>query len=139
MSYASMEILLPLSAAFRPIIGLDPFNKKNVDEAYKATMKAVSVLEEHLLVHTFLVGERITLADLYTAGMLSRGFEFFFDRKWCSENPNVTRWYETVYNQPIYSSVVGELKFIDEAIKNQPPKKEEKPKGEKSAKGCCCA
>lgn len=129
-----MEILLSLSAAFRPIIGLDPYNKKNVDEAYKAAMKAINVLEEHLLVHTFLVGERITLADLYTAGMLSRGFEFFFDKKWRSENPNVTRWYETIYNQPIYSSVVGELKFIDEAIKNQPPKKDEKPKQEKAPK-----
>ena len=134
MSYANSEILPPIGSAFRPILGLDPYNKKNVDDAFKATMKAVTVLEEHLLVHTFLVGERITLADLFTAGLLGRGFQYLFDKKWRDENPNLTRWYETVYNQPIYSSVVPKLAFIDEALKNQAPKKdkEEKPKQEKS-------
>lgn len=44
--------------------------------------------------------------------------------------------YETVYNQPIYSAVVGKLEFIEEAIKNQaPPKaKDDKPKQEKAPK-----
>ncbi|KAL9128660.1 MAG: hypothetical protein Q9217_002688, partial [Psora testacea] len=136
MSYTNQEIVPTLAGAFRPIVGLDPYNKKNVEESLKAALKAVHVLDEHLLVHTFLVGERITLADLFTAGLLSRGFQYFFDKKWRSENPNVTRWYETVYNQPIYSSVVKKLEFIDEAIKNQPPlkAKEDKPKQEKPPK-----
>lgn len=137
MSYANSEILTTLSSAYRPLIGRDPYNRKNVDEALKAALKAISVLDDHLLVHTFLVGERITLADLFTAGVLSRGFQFFFDKNWREENPNVTRWYETVYNQPIYSAVVDKLSFIDEAIKNQSPKKDEKeqkPKQEKQPK-----
>ena len=136
MSFVNTEILNQIGNAFRPVLGLDPYNKKNVDENLKTALKAVSVLEEHLLVHTFLVSERITLADLFTAGLLSRGFEFFFDKKWREENPNVTRWYETVHNQPIYSNVVPKLAFIDEAIKNQPPKKEkeEKSKQEKVPK-----
>ena len=136
MSYANQEVLPALGGAFRPIIGRDPYNKKNVDDSLKAALKAVSVLDEHLLVHTFLVGQRLTLADLFTAGILSRGFEFFFDKKWRSEHPNVTRWYETVYHQPIYSSVVGKFELIDEAIKNAPPPKakEDKPKQEKAPK-----
>jgi len=136
MSFANHEILPTISSSFRPLIGRDPYNKKNVTESIEAAMKAVSVLNEHLLVHTFLVGERITLADLYTAGVLSRGFQYFFDKKWRAENPNVTRWYETVYHQPIYSAVVGQLEYIDEAIKNQAPKKPEgeKPKQEKAPK-----
>lgn len=116
---------------FRPLIGRDPYNKKNVDDAQKTTLKAVGVLEQYLLVNTFLVGERITLADLYAAGICSRGFQFVFDKQWRSEHPNLTRWYETVYHQPIYSAVAGELKFIDEAVKYEPPKKEKAPKSEK--------
>jgi elongation factor 1-gamma len=77
------------------------------------------------------VGERLTLADLFTVSMLGRGFEHFFDKEWRSANPNVTRWYETVYSQEIYSAVAGKLNFIEKAIANQPPKKEEKPKQEK--------
>lgn len=80
-----------------------------------------------------MAGERITLADLFAAGIISRGFQYFFDKKWRAENPAVTRWYETVYNQPIYSAVVEPLSFIDEAIKNQAPKKEAAPKPAKAA------
>ena len=136
MSFANHEVLPPLASWIRPIIGRDPYNKKNVEESQKKALKAVSVLEEHLLVHTFLVGERITLADLFAAGIIFRGFQYFFDKKWREENPNVTRWYETVYNQPIYSAVVGKLEFIDQAIENKAPKtdKQEKPKKEQAAK-----
>jgi len=100
----------------------------------KAVLKAVHVLEQHLLVNTYLVGERLTLADLFVIGIVSRGFQYFFDKKWREENPNTTRWYETVYNQPIYSEVAEPLSYIDEAIKNVPPKKEAAPKKEQPKK-----
>jgi len=93
MSFANQEILPPLGNAIRPLVGKDPYNRKNVDEALKAAMKAASVLNDHLVVHTFLVGERITLADLFAAGILSRGFQYFFDKQWRADNPNVARWY----------------------------------------------
>lgn len=135
MSYFNHEVLGPLGGWFRPLLGRDPYNKKNVDDSSKAALKAVGVVEKHLLNNTYLVGERITLADLFAAGILSRGFQFFFDKKWRAENPNVTRWYETVYNQPIYSAVVDKLEFIDEpTLKNTPPKKPEQPKKEAAPK-----
>lgn len=138
MSYFNAEFLPSLSKWMRPLKGDDPYNKKNVDDAEKATLKVVDVVEKHLLTNTYLAGERVTLADLFAAGLISRGFQFFFDKKWRSENPNVTRWYETVYNQPIYSAVVDKLEFIDEPVlKNVPPKKVEKkeaaPKAPKAA------
>jgi len=125
MSYFNSEILPPLGGWFRPIIGRDPYNKKDVDHASKNALQAVKVVEEHLLNNTYLAGERVTLADLFAAGIISRGFQYFFDKKWRSENPNITRWYETVYNQPIYSAVSDKLSFIDEAVKYTPPKKEQ--------------
>ncbi|KAG0648505.1 Elongation factor 1-gamma 2 [Hyphodiscus hymeniophilus] len=134
MSYFNSEVLSNLGGWFRPLVGRDPYNKKSVEDSSKAALKAVNVVEEHLTNNTYLVGERITLADLFAAGIISRGFQFFFDKKWRSENPNVTRWYETVYNQPIYSAVVDKLSFIDEAIKYTPPKKAEAPKKEAAPK-----
>ncbi|KAF2008928.1 hypothetical protein BU24DRAFT_437478 [Aaosphaeria arxii CBS 175.79] len=130
LSFANSEILPALGGWFRPIIGRDPYNKKNVDEASKAALKAVHAVEEHLLTHTYLVGERLTLADYFTASILARGFQYFFDKAWRAENPNVTRWYETVYNQSSFSAVAGKLEFIEEAIKYTPPKKEAAPKKE---------
>lgn len=51
-----------------------------------------------------------------------------FDPEFRAGFPNVTRWYSTVANQPIFKEVAGEVKFIDEAPKYVPPKKEEKKK-----------
>jgi len=130
LSFANSEILTPLGGWFRPLIGRDTYNKKNVEDSQKAALKAVHVLEEHLLTHTYLVSERLTLADIFVASIIARGFEYFFDKKWRSENPNTTRWYETVTHLPSYVEVAGEVKFIDEAIKNVAPKKEAAPKKE---------
>ncbi|KAI9890864.1 MAG: hypothetical protein M1814_003503 [Vezdaea aestivalis] len=124
MSFANSEILPPLGAWFGPLLGTAPYNKKQVDEAQAKVNKAIGVMEKHLLIHTYLVGERITLADLYAVGLVLRGFENVFDKKWRSEFPNVTRWYETVTHQEVYSSVNPTPDFIAEAIKYTPPKKQ---------------
>jgi len=126
MSFFNSEVLAPLSAWYRPLLGHDPYSKKSVEEASKTAMKAISVVEEHLLHNTYLVGDRITMADLFTAGIIARGFQFFFDKAWRTEHYNVSRWYETVYNQPIFSAVAPEFVLLDApALTNTPPKKQE--------------
>jgi elongation factor 1-gamma len=129
MSFFNSEVLPPLGGWFRPLLGKDPYNKKNVDESSQRALKAISIVEKHLLSQTYLVGERITLADLFAAGIITRGFQYFFDKEWRQQNPNVTRWYETVVNQPIYSAVADKLEFLDKPkLTNVAPKKTEAPK-----------
>jgi len=135
MSFFNSEVLPKLGAWYRPLLGKEPYNKKNVEENQKVALKAVSVVESHLLNNTFLVGERITLADLFAVGIIARGFEFFFDKQWRSENPNVTRWYETVYNQPIYSAIAPKYTLLDTPkLTNVAPKKAEQPKKQAAPK-----
>lgn len=135
MSFANSELLPALGGWFRPLIGRDPYNKKNVDDAMKATAANTKTLEDHLTINTYLVSERVTLADIFAAGIISRGFQFFFDKEWRSEHPSVTRWFETIVNQDIYKAVVDKTEFVEKAIPNTPPKKEqaEKPKKEQAA------
>lgn len=130
-SFANSEVLPQLAGWFRPLIGRDPYNKKSVEDHMKAAQARLKVLEDHLLINTYLVGERLTLADIFTTSILSRGFQFFFDKEWREANPNTTRWYETIWNQPIFSDVAGKLEYIEKAIPNIPPKQEQKPKQEK--------
>lgn len=129
-SFATSEFLPSLAGWFRPLIGKDPYNKKNVDDAQKRTANSLRVLEDHLLVNTYLVGERLTLADLYTAGIAARGYSTVFDKEFRSQYPNTTRWFETVANQEIFSAVAGKPTLIEKAVAYTPPKKEEKPKAE---------
>jgi hypothetical protein len=92
------------------------------------------VLEDHLITNTYLVGERLSLADIFSTATLYRGFEYLFDKKFREDHPNLTRWYETVRNQPIYLDVAPKVEFIDEAVKYTPPKKEPAPKKEQPKK-----
>ncbi|KAK7967731.1 uncharacterized protein PG986_002008 [Apiospora aurea] len=132
MSFFNTEVLPKLGAWYRPLLGWDQYNKKSVDDSQKAAAKAVDVVEEHLLHNTYLVGERITLADLFATGIIARGFEFFYDKEWRAAHPNVTRWYSTVYNQDIFSAVAAPFELLDTVkLQNIPPKKPEQPKKEK--------
>ena len=132
MSLFNTEVLPVLSNWYRPLLGWVPYNKKSVDEAIKGTEKVLAVVEKHLVNNTYLVGERITLADLFATAIAARGFQFFFDKEWRAQHPAISRWYETVYHQPIYSDVAVPFELLEKpALANVPPKKEEKPKQEK--------
>jgi elongation factor 1-gamma len=129
MSFFNTEVHPNLGAWVKPLIGATPYNKKAVDDVAKEVARAVDAAEEHLTHHTYLVGERITLADLFSAGLLYRGFQYFFDKQWRQQHPAVTRWYETIVNQPIYTAVAEKLPFLETpALTNTPPKKPEQPK-----------
>lgn len=133
MSFANSEIVSPLASWFKPLKGMEPYNKKNVTDAQAQTNKVMKVLDEHLLINTYLVGERLTLADVFTAFMVVRGFSNFFDKEWREQHPNVTRWFQTVSQQPIFTDVGFAVSFCDKAIPNQAPPKAEAPKEKKEA------
>ncbi|KAH6626838.1 hypothetical protein B0J18DRAFT_425799 [Chaetomium sp. MPI-SDFR-AT-0129] len=134
LSFFNSEVLPKLGGWFRPLLGKDPYNKKAVEESQKAANAAIAIVEERLRDNTFLVGERITLADIFATGIISRGFEYFFDKEWRKTSPNVSRWFETVYNQPIYSAVAPPFSLLDTPkLTNVAPKKAEQPKAAKPA------
>jgi elongation factor 1-gamma len=134
MSFANSELLPSIGGAFRPLVGRDPYNKKMVEDHMKSMFAKAKVLEDHLMVNTYLVGERLTLADLFSASILGRGFEHFFDKEWRAQNPSLSRWYDTVCNQSIWTEVAGKPQYIEKGLTNSPPKKEEKPKQEQPKK-----
>ncbi|KAJ3477538.1 hypothetical protein NLG97_g8811 [Lecanicillium saksenae] len=78
MSYFNSDVINALGGQYLPLLGRAPYNKQAVDAAAKEAAKAVDVVEKYLLENTYLVGERLTLADLFCAGLISRGFEFFY-------------------------------------------------------------
>ncbi|CAK7264153.1 elongation factor EF-1 gamma subunit [Sporothrix epigloea] len=131
MSFFNTEVLPRFGDWYAPLLGRVPYNKKAVDDASKAALKNLGVAEEHLLHNTFLVGERITVADIFGASVIARGLQLVFGKAWREEFPNITRWFSTIYNQSIYSSVAPAAVYNDEPkLTNVPPKKAEAPKKE---------
>ena len=134
MSFANTEVLGPVINYIWPIRGTMPYNKKNVEDSLESALKSLNVLEKHLLVNTFLVGERLTLADIFCAGLLTRAFETICDKKWREQNVNLPRWFETVTNQPIYTAVVPKSEMCAERLKNVAPPSAKKDKAPKEPK-----
>lgn len=129
MSFFNSEIMIPIVEQYLPLVGIRPYDKEYVNDYAKMAQAAVDVVEEHLNRKNFLVGEDITLADIFCAGIIGLGFQFFYGKAWRQANPNVSRWYEYIINQPIYSAVTQKFEFLEEPkLTNAAPKKAEAPK-----------
>ncbi|KAK4046079.1 hypothetical protein OIO90_006632, partial [Microbotryomycetes sp. JL221] len=128
-SWANMHLLVALGGWVRPLAGLDSYNKPAVEASKAKTLTELAYLEQILQTRTFLVGDRITIADLFTVAALIRGFEFVLDAEFRKSHVNVTRYFNTVVNQEAYNTVLGGVApvQIEECIKYTPPKKEAKP------------
>ena len=121
------------------------FQKLHLD-AISRFERVFNTLEKALETKTFLVGERLTLADLSVATISLRASKFYLDNSNISKYPSVVRFIETILSQPqiaqfwtvewpekvlTYTPPAKEAKKKEEKPKAAPaekPKKEEKPK-----------
>ncbi|XP_031618053.1 elongation factor 1-gamma [Contarinia nasturtii] len=149
LSFAESEILPYSSAWVYPLLGIMQYNKNTVERAKDDTKRALNVLNQHLLNNTFLVGERISLADIVVFSNLLNAYQYVLDASVNSAFGNVTRWFKTVLNQPQVQKVVKNFQIADKAIEFDPkkyaefqakigggsakPQKEQQPKKEKKA------
>lgn len=124
-----------------PCLGVSQFNKQTTERAKTDLRRSLQVLNSALETKTFLVGERVTLADVSVACNLLSLCTMVCDPEFRKPYPNVTRWFETVVNQPNVKSVVGEVKLCEKMAQFDPKKyndlhpktvekKEKKPKAE---------
>jgi elongation factor 1-gamma len=119
------------------LLGYVQYNKKNYDQGKQDLHGSLDFINKHLADKTFLVGERITLADISVACSLLLPFKMVLDPATRAKFQNVTRWFTTLINQPQFIAVLGEVVLA--AQEQQPggaaaaaaPKKEEKKKEEK--------
>merc|ERR1719446_564476 len=83
------------------------FNKNATERAKEDVKKAMTALNDQLLHHTYLVGERVTLADIVVACTMIRINRNVLDPEFRKPFGNVNRWFTTIVNQPQVKKVVG--------------------------------
>ncbi|CAJ0577784.1 unnamed protein product, partial [Mesorhabditis spiculigera] len=121
---------------------LPKVSKAQFDEGvvaiYKQELLAqLTQLNEVLEKKTFLVGERVSLADISVALNLLPAFENFINQTLRKRFIHVTRWFNTIVNQPPAKEVLGDVKFDATVGTEEPQAKPAKgahqqPKAEKS-------
>lgn len=124
MSFFNSEIVIPIVEMYLPLAGIRSYNSETVDTFERMGEAAVAVVEDELQGKSFLVGESVTLADYFCAGIITMGFQLFYGKEWRHDHPNVTRWYRGIIELPTYASVTEKLEFLDEPkLTNVAPKK----------------
>merc|ERR1739838_499619 len=146
MCWADNEVLPAACNWVFPTLGIMQFNKTQTERSKEDIKAAMKLLNEHLLTKTFLVGERISLADIAVACVMISLYKQVLDPSFRKPFGNVTRWFNTVVNQPNAKAVLGQVelctkmaefdakKFAEFSGKgdNKKKKKEEKKKEEES-------
>lgn len=109
ISFADNEILPAACTWVFPCMGIMPLNKQACERAQTDLKAALAALNEHLKLRTFLVGERVSLADICCAANLLMPYKMVLDPEFRAGFNNVTRWFLTVVNQPQVKKVVGDV------------------------------
>ncbi|XP_047521307.1 elongation factor 1-gamma [Pieris napi] len=134
-SWADSE-LLPASCAWVfPYLGIMQFNKQNVERAKSDLLAALKVLDDHLLTRTFLVTERVSLADIIVFCTLIHSFQHVLEPSLREPLVNVQRWFATLSRQPQVLAVVGPLGLCAAAPVYDPKKYQELTKDKKQEGG----
>lgn len=115
LSFADTEILPASCTWVYPSISIMAFNKVAADRAKEDAKRCFDALNSHLLTRTYLVGERITLADISVCCSLLHLYQHVLDPATKKPFQNVNRWFTTVVNQPQFKAVVKDFKFCEKA------------------------
>merc|ERR1719402_2051975 len=113
MNFADNEILPASCTWVFPCLGIMQFNKGNTERAKEDVQKALGALDAHLLTRTYLVGERISLADISVCCTLLHLYQYVLDPNFRKQFVNTNRWFTTMVNQPQVKAVIGEFKLCE--------------------------
>ncbi|KAH7927579.1 eEF1-gamma domain-containing protein [Leucogyrophana mollusca] len=126
--FAETEIFSMFVMIFQLLNGHLAYNKAIHTTFIERQLRSLATLETHLSTRTFLVGERITLADLTAAAILHRVVANTADAPTRAKLPNTIRFLETIVNQPKLKDIYGPINYIEKALQYVPPKKEKEAK-----------
>merc|ERR1712156_1154317 len=111
MCMADNEILPASCTWVFPTMGIMQFNKNQTERSKEDIKAALKLLNDQLLTKTFLVGERISLADIAVACVMISLYKQVLDPSFRKPFGNVTRWFNTVVNQPNFKAVSGSVEL----------------------------
>lgn len=113
MDWCTHELELPATMWYYPVLGYMPHNAMATEKARADLAKALAVLEAYLLDKTYLVGEKITLADITIASALVYPFKLVCGPSFRGAFPCVMRWFNTCVNQPQFKAVIGTVALAE--------------------------
>ena len=113
VSFCATQLELPCTLWTYPVLGFMGYDAATAAKAKTDVAAALKVLDSYLLDKTYLVGHKVTLADITIVSTLVYPFKFVADAKFRSAFPNVMRWFDTCVNQKQFLNVVGTVALCE--------------------------
>lgn len=114
LDFASNELDSPRALWLYPIFGFMQYDQEEYKRAKSEMTKVLTVLDNHLATRTYLVGHKITLADIVVVSALVDLYRLVFTAEYRAPHVNLTRWFTTCINQPQFAKVIGRVEFCTE-------------------------
>lgn len=117
MSYVQNHILPMVSGWVLPSLDVSVLEdtKINIKISKADLLCALRRLDNIMHTRTYLIDERITLADISLFTALLPLYEYVFDPHYRGQYSNITRWFSMILNQPQVKCVVKNFSFCTEA------------------------
>jgi len=112
IDFLANELYLPVAAWIYPILGLLETSEQEKEIARVSTLKQFHILDNYLRDNTFLVGDRVSLADILVSLTIYDVYCHVLDESLVKGYRNLTRWFLTLINQDNFQSVVGTPHFL---------------------------
>ncbi|XP_041351433.1 elongation factor 1-gamma-like isoform X2 [Gigantopelta aegis] len=111
ISFGDNEIVPSACTWVFPCLGIIQYNKQEAEKAKEQIKKVLTLLNDYLLTRTYLVGERITQADISVSCCLMLLYQHVLDAEFRKPFQNVNRWFTTLVNQKQFKAVVGNFQM----------------------------
>jgi len=149
LDWAVSELDAPIITLILPVAGWAEFDKEKNKKAITDSMAALKILDNHLRVTNYIVGNNITIADVAIASLLVNPFKFLWEDKFRKNIPSVTKWFESIAQHAAFTQVWGKIRLCQKQMevahvekpaqqahpaKKDEKKQEAKPKAEKPKK-----
>ncbi|KAJ2811412.1 Elongation factor 1-gamma, partial [Coemansia sp. 'formosensis'] len=109
MFFAEADFMPALAGTVYPLFNYMPYVKPAQAYSEEQLFRFLGVLDAILVNKTFLVGERLTIADIGFACDLAMAYTTYLEVEDRKKFRNVTRYFKTIINQPAFKAVVGEV------------------------------
>jgi len=135
IDFSVSQIELPAAAWLYPIFKIVENNPTATNNAKGELRNVLVLLNEYLSTRTFLVGERITLADIVVSSSLLQLFTTVLDPGFRKPFIHLVRWFTTLVNQPNFHAVLGDVALcVKMAVAPKPEPKADEPEKKEAAK-----
>lgn len=116
VSYGSTSVESAVTSWVYPVLGLVESSVGQVQRAKQDLKEVFSYLNQTLRTRTYLVGERLSIADIVVACDLLLAYQFVADETFRKSFDSVNRWFNTIINQTQFKKVIGDIAFCEKSI-----------------------